>query len=189
MALDDVRRHQAAAVGTVASLTAVGIGAYVLLQRSRRHQLANGPGPWSTASLPDGAFDAVIVGAGPSGSTTAFYLAKDGASVALLDKEKFPRDKFCGDAVCTPAIKILEDMGVLQELRDANEVKFADNGGFVSPSGLSYIGPLTWPILSSIVDPVLPILPYLIMLRPLELCSAVPGHASWVAPSKVNLRS
>ena len=28
--------------------------------------------------------------------------------VALLDKEKFPRDKICGDAVCTPAIHILE---------------------------------------------------------------------------------
>lgn len=28
--------------------------------------------------------------------------------VALLDKETFPRDKICGDAVCTPAIHILE---------------------------------------------------------------------------------
>ena len=27
--------------------------------------------------------------------------------VALLDKEHFPRDKICGDAVCTPAIHIL----------------------------------------------------------------------------------
>ena len=60
--------------------------------------------------------------------------------VALLDKEKFPRDKYCGDAVCTPAITILEEMGVLTELRDNNEVHFADNGGFVSPSGISYIG-------------------------------------------------
>lgn len=60
--------------------------------------------------------------------------------VALLDKEKFPRDKYCGDAVCTPAITILEEMGVLAELRDNNEVHFADNGGFVSPSGISYIG-------------------------------------------------
>ena len=60
--------------------------------------------------------------------------------VALLDKEKFPRDKYCGDAVCTPAITILEEMGVLKELQDNNEVHFADNGGFVSPSGISYIG-------------------------------------------------
>ena len=42
--------------------------------------------------------------------------------------------------VCTPAINILEDMGVLKELVDNNEAHFADSGGFVSPSGLAYIG-------------------------------------------------
>lgn len=67
-------------------------------------------------------------------------MAKAGAKVALLDKETFPRDKICGDAVCTPAITILEDMGVIKELMEADEAKFADNGGFVSPAGLSYIG-------------------------------------------------
>ena len=36
--------------------------------------------------------------------------------------------------------RILEDMGVMQELVDANEAQFANSGGFVSPSGLSYIG-------------------------------------------------
>ena len=33
-------------------------------------------------------------------------------------------------------------MGVIEELKAADEVRFADNGGFVSPSGLSYIGAL-----------------------------------------------
>lgn len=33
-----------------------------------------------------------------------------------------------------------QDMGVIEELKKHDEVKFADNGGFVSPSGLSYIG-------------------------------------------------
>ena len=42
--------------------------------------------------------------------------------------------------VCTPALNILEDMGVLKELVDHNEAHFADSGGFVSPSGLAYIG-------------------------------------------------
>lgn len=81
-----------------------------------------------------------LYGAGPSGSVCAYYMANGGARVALLDKEHFPRDKICGDAVCTPAIRILEDMGVIKELVDAGEAKFADNGGFVSPSGLAYIG-------------------------------------------------
>ena len=42
--------------------------------------------------------------------------------------------------VCTPALNILDDMGVLKELVDNNEAHFADSGGFVSPSGLAYIG-------------------------------------------------
>ena len=60
--------------------------------------------------------------------------------MVVLDKETFPRDKYCGDAVCTPAIRILDDMGVMKALADNNESHFADAGGFVSPSGLSYIG-------------------------------------------------
>src|SRR5215467_7298359 len=42
-------------------------------------------------------FDAAIVGAGPAGSSAAIELAAKGYSVALLDKEKFPREKLCGD--------------------------------------------------------------------------------------------
>ena len=41
-------------------------------------------GPFPVESLPKDAYDAVIVGAGPSGSTTAFYLARAGAKVAPL---------------------------------------------------------------------------------------------------------
>ena len=67
-------------------------------------------------------------------------MSQGGAKVALLEKEHFPRDKYCGDAVCTPAINILTEMGVMQELMENNEAHFADAGGFVSPAGLSYIG-------------------------------------------------
>ena len=41
-------------------------------------------------------FDAIIVGAGPAGSTAAKNLATAGVSVALLDKDQFPRNKPCG---------------------------------------------------------------------------------------------
>ena len=67
-------------------------------------------------------------------------MARAGAKVALLDKEHFPRDKICGDAVCTPGIRILEEMDLVQEFVAADEVHFADSGGFVSPAGLAYIG-------------------------------------------------
>ena len=41
-------------------------------------------------------WDAIVVGAGPAGSSTAFRLASAGASVLLLDRAEFPRDKPCG---------------------------------------------------------------------------------------------
>jgi geranylgeranyl reductase family protein len=48
-------------------------------------------------------YDAIVVGAGPGGSTAANNLAKNGASVLLLDKAKFPRHKACGGGL-TPHI-------------------------------------------------------------------------------------
>ncbi|KAL3161158.1 hypothetical protein ABBQ38_009529 [Trebouxia sp. C0009 RCD-2024] len=122
-----------------AAITAVAATSLYLL---RRRNLGRPPssGPYPQGSLPADAYDLVIVGAGPSGSTTAYFSAKKGLKVALLDKESFPRDKYCGDAVCTPAIRILEEMGVMQELQKNNEAHFANAGGFVSPAGISYIG-------------------------------------------------
>ena len=67
---------------------------------------------------------------------TRAAIPQAGGKVALLEKETFPRDKYCGaaarghlklrtgltpnlhlragDAVCTPAIRILTEMGVMQ---------------------------------------------------------------------------
>ena len=44
-------------------------------------------------------YDAIVVGAGPAGSTAARILAREGASVLLLDRARFPRDKPCGGGV------------------------------------------------------------------------------------------
>ncbi len=41
-------------------------------------------------------YDAIVVGAGPAGSTAARHLARAGAKVLLVDKARFPRDKPCG---------------------------------------------------------------------------------------------
>jgi geranylgeranyl reductase family protein len=85
-------------------------------------------------------YDVCIVGAGPAGSVCAFYLARQGKSVLLLDKKAFPRDKICGDAVVPRAQWHLREMGVMQELVDNNECTFAVAGGFVSPGGIECIG-------------------------------------------------
>jgi geranylgeranyl reductase family protein len=49
-------------------------------------------------------YDAIVVGAGPAGSLTAYRLASAGASVLLLDKARFPRDKPCGGGVTIRAL-------------------------------------------------------------------------------------
>eukprot|EP00210_Caulerpa_lentillifera_P003158 g3017.t1 len=122
----------------LALIAAGGLSIVVLAAYLSRRRRVKTVQQWG--DLPPDAFDAVIVGAGPSGSTSAWFMNKGGAKVALLDKETFPRDKYCGDAVCTPAIRILEEMDVMTQLKANNEVHFADAGGFVSPRGYCYIG-------------------------------------------------
>ncbi len=52
-------------------------------------------------------WDVIVVGAGPGGSTAAFDLASAGASVFLLDRARFPRDKPCGGGVLLSAARSL----------------------------------------------------------------------------------
>jgi geranylgeranyl reductase family protein len=51
--------------------------------------------------------DAIIVGAGPAGSTAAFRLATEGARVLVLDRQRFPRDKPCGGGVTIRGANLL----------------------------------------------------------------------------------
>ena len=44
-------------------------------------------------------FDVIIVGAGPAGCACAICLADSGLNIAVIDKEKFPREKVCGDGL------------------------------------------------------------------------------------------
>ena len=97
-----------------------------------------------TTQAKPAAYDVIVVGAGPAGATTAYYLATGaergpGRRVALLEKARFPRDKYCGDAWCAPALDILEEMGVLQKLEGEGLVRDTTSGGFISPSGESYV--------------------------------------------------
>jgi choline dehydrogenase-like flavoprotein len=56
--------------------------------------------------------DVIVVGAGPAGSTTAFYLAQAGLDVLVLEKSRFPREKVCGDGLTPRAVKALIGMGI-----------------------------------------------------------------------------
>lgn len=87
-----------------------------------------------------GRYDIAIVGAGPAGATCAWYLARRGIRVLLLEKKAFPRDKLCGDAICSRALMHLDRMGVVKQILENDEGHPAAIGGMVSPSGVRYIG-------------------------------------------------
>lgn len=60
--------------------------------------------------------DVAIVGAGPAGATLAALLARRGLSVAVGERDTFPRDKLCGEFLSYDAIPIAERLGVINEL-------------------------------------------------------------------------
>ncbi|HEY1822735.1 MAG TPA: geranylgeranyl reductase family protein [Trebonia sp.] len=96
-----------------------------------------------TTHLDDDA-DVIVVGAGPSGSTAAYYLAQAGLNVLLIEKSRFPRDKVCGDGLTPRAVRSLVAMGV-----DVSE-----EAGWLRNKGLRVIAggmrlELEWPELSS----------------------------------------
>lgn len=62
-------------------------------------------------------YDAVIIGAGPAGSSAAILLARAGWSVALLEASPFPRRKVCGECVAASNLPLLEALGLGESLR------------------------------------------------------------------------
>jgi geranylgeranyl reductase family protein len=54
------------------------------------------------------AFDAIIVGGGPAGSTCARTLVREGMRVALLDRKAFPRDKVCAGWITPEVVSTLQ---------------------------------------------------------------------------------
>lgn len=88
--------------------------------------------------------DVIVVGAGPAGSATAHYLARNGHSVLLLEKATFPRDKVCGDGLTPGAVRELITMGVPMPAED----------GWMRNTGLRVVGGgheilLPWPEMTS----------------------------------------
>jgi geranylgeranyl reductase family protein len=67
----------------------------------------------------------IVVGGGPAGSSTAWFLARMGIDVLLLDRARFPRDKTCSEYLSPQASKVLEKMGVLERIEESGAAQLA----------------------------------------------------------------
>ncbi|NNL75880.1 MAG: NAD(P)-binding protein, partial [Desulfobacterales bacterium] len=59
---------------------------------------------------PKNSFDAIVIGAGPAGSTAAYLMASYGFDVLMLDKHVFPRDKLCGGLLTWKTVWLIESI-------------------------------------------------------------------------------
>jgi menaquinone-9 beta-reductase len=87
-------------------------------------------------------FDVVVVGAGPAGSSAALAARRSGASVLLLDRAAFPRDKACGDGIAPHTFDVLRELGVSGVEEGFTPVPALH---LVGPRGHSVVRPLRRP--------------------------------------------
>ncbi len=68
--------------------------------------------------------DVLITGGGPAGSALAYHLSQKGLNVIVIEAQRFPRDKVCGDGVSPIALSELHNIGItgLDGFAAANEI-------------------------------------------------------------------
>ena len=70
-------------------------------------------------------FDVAIVGGGPAGSSCAAFCALAGLRTLVLEREKFPREKVCGDCLNPSCWPVLQRLGLAQRVRDLPHSRLA----------------------------------------------------------------
>jgi len=92
--------------------------------------------PIDTGEIPESGthFDVIVVGGGPAGAAAASYNALNGCKVLLIEKEVWPRDKVCGDAVGGKSLSHVEELGV-KEMVEATPHFRVDSIVFGSANG------------------------------------------------------
>ena len=93
-------------------------------------------GEIETGPIPENGddFDAIVVGGGPGGSSAAGYLALEGKKVLLIEKDAWPRDKICGDAVGGKSLSHVKNLGVKADIEHTEHFRVTGIV-FSSPKG------------------------------------------------------
>jgi geranylgeranyl reductase family protein len=86
-------------------------------------------------------WDVAIVGSGPAGASCAAFCAAAGLRTLVIEREKFPREKVCGDCLNPACWPVLERLGVAEEVRASPHGRLSAIK-FITVDGRSFIAPL-----------------------------------------------
>ncbi|MGI8788761.1 MAG: NAD(P)/FAD-dependent oxidoreductase [Pyrinomonadaceae bacterium] len=84
-----------------------------------------------------------VVGAGPAGASLAIRLAKENFKITLIEREKFPRSKLCGEFISPECFRHFRELGVLDEMFSAGGDRIAETV-FYAPNGKNVSVPSEW---------------------------------------------
>lgn len=84
-----------------------------------------------------------IVGAGPAGASLAIRLARKNFRVTLIERERFPRQKLCGEFVSPECLRHLRELEVFDSMIAANGERISETV-FYAANGKSVSVPSRW---------------------------------------------
>lgn len=85
----------------------------------------------------------IIVGAGPAGTSLAIRLVKENFKVTLIEREKFPRHKLCGEFISPECLEHFRELGVLDEMLIRGGDRISETI-FYSEDGKNVVVPSEW---------------------------------------------
>ena len=89
------------------------------------------------------AYDVIIAGAGPAGSSAAIHLAMSGLSVLLVEQKKFPRPKLCGEFISPECQDHFEKLGAAPSIISSDPSTISETV-FYSSRGHQVTVPSSW---------------------------------------------